>query len=195
MGLIMKQKNDGARIPPGEKLRFRINEATRDDGDYGPQVKLVLEVLDGSKFKGETIFEWAKLAQPRTDFVRNLRGKGYKDEKIAEILRQEDYKFNKIDEAEETVKVGQAGKLINIAMACFQGDLTAVDSLGSIEDLLLDLKDKTFVSIVKARGADGKYIGITWDMVYTDPEASGAESDLDEDFDDLDFGDDPPPAF
>src|SRR4051794_17273847 len=172
----MKQRGDGASIPPGEKLRFRITEAKRDDGDFGAQVKMVLEVVDG-EYKGETIFDWSKLAQPRTDFVKNLRNKKYDDDEIVEILRQKGYKFEEIDELEEEAKVGETGKLMNIAMASFCGDLEAIDSPGSIEELLSALEGKTFVSITKVRGEGGKYPGITWDMVYPDNTGNAATED------------------
>ncbi len=187
MGLIMKRKEDGAKIPAGEKLSFRITDTRRDDGDFGPQARLELEAATG-KYKGATLTEWAKLAQPRTDFVQALRRKDYSDEKIAEILVDRGFVFDDIDEYEDEVKVGQTGKLMNICMAAFHGDLDAIDGLESIEDLLEELKSKSFQSITKARGAEGKYTGITWDMIYPDPVAAVPPPDEpEEDFDNITF--------
>ncbi len=190
MGLIMKRKEDGAKIPAGEKLSFRITDAKRDDGDYGPQARLELEVVSG-KYKCSTLIEWAKLAQPRTDFVEALRRKDYTDEKIAEILVDRGFVFDDIDEYEEEVKVGQTGKLMNICMAALHGDLAAIDGLGSIANLLEELKGKSFQSITKARGTDGKYTGITWDMIYPAPATEAStEAPVDEseeDFEDIPF--------
>jgi hypothetical protein len=193
MGLITQRSEGGTQIPPGEKLRFRIKSAEEDWGIHGPQAAMVLEVLDG-EYKGQTLRDWSKLSQPRLDFVKALRNKDYSDEKIGEILRNEGFEFRSIDDDEEDLRVSNGGKLFNIAIAAFQGDLKAVDAYKTIDDLLEALVGKSFMSITKARGTDGKYTGITWDMIYTDPEASDAEAE--EAFDDLPFGDDdPPPAF
>jgi hypothetical protein len=193
MGIITQRSEGGAKIPPGEKLRFRIKSAEEDWGIHGPQAAMVLEVLDG-EYKGQTLRDWSKLSQPRLDFVKALRNRDYDDEKIAEILRNEGFEFKSIDDDEQDLGVSNGGKLYNIAMAAFQGDLKAVDAYKTIDDLLEALVGKSFVSITKARGADGKYIGITWDQIFVDPEAG--DEDPEGDFDDLPFGDDdPPPAF
>jgi hypothetical protein len=178
MGLIAQRSQDsGADIPPGERIRFAIRKAVEDWGDHGPQVKMSLEALDG-KYKGTTITDWSALTQPRTDFVAALRNKDYSDEKIAEILQDRGFEFDDIDEPEEEVKIGETGKLMNILMAAFDGNLKAIDSAPSIPALLEALEDRSFVSITKKRGKDKKYTGITWDQIYVDPEA---------DFDDIPF--------
>jgi hypothetical protein len=66
----------------------------------------------------------------------------------------------------------------------------------SIEDLADALDSKSFVSITKARGKNGDYTGITWDMIYVDQTAAkkAAKQANDENLDDVAFGD-PPPAF
>lgn len=107
----------------------------------------------------------------------------------------------KVGEDEETGEqyVADGGKLFNIAMACFEGNAKFLDSIESIEDLADALEGKSFVSITKPRGKSGDYTGITWDMIYTDQAAAKKKppkQQNDEDFDDLDFGDDDsPPAF
>jgi hypothetical protein len=90
----------------------------------------------------------------------------------------------KIGEDEETgvQYVADGGKLYNVAIACFEGNSKTIDSFGCIEDLADALVDKSFVSITKARGKNGDYTGITWDMVYVD-----AERQNDGDFDDIPF--------
>jgi hypothetical protein len=185
MGLIAQRSTSGgADIPPGERLRFGIKKAVEDWGDHGPQVRKLLEVLAG-EYKGETITDWSSLAQPRTDFVAALRKKDYSDEKIAEILRKEGFEFDDIDEHEETVKVGETGKLMNILMAAFNGNVEAIDSAPSIPALLEALEGRSFISITKKRGKDKKYTGITWDQIYTDPDAGTV--DPEQDFDDIPF--------
>lgn len=90
-----------------------------------------------------------------------------------------------VDEEAEEQYVADGGKLFNVAMACFDGQMKVIDSFDTIAELLDALEGRTFVSITKPRGETGKYVGITWDMVYTDPKA-GAE-DPEEDFDDIPF--------
>jgi hypothetical protein len=175
MGLIAQRSEGGAQIPPGEKLRFRINSAVEDWGEHGPQAELELEVLDG-EHKGSTLLDWSKLAQPRLDFVKNLREKGYEEEKIVEILRRRGYEFDDIDEPEDGLLVADGGKLFNIALAAFNGNVKQIDSFESIDDLLGALVGRSFVSITKKRGKTGDCVGITWDQIYTDPE---------KDFDDI----------
>lgn len=107
----------------------------------------------------------------------------------------------KVGEDEETGEqyVADGGKLYNVALACFEGNIKLLDSIESIEDLANSLVGKSFVSITKSRGKSGDYTGITWDMVYVDQPAAKKKppkQQNDEDFDDLPFGDDdPPPAF
>jgi len=177
MGLILQKSGGGGTIPPGEKVPFRIVEAYEDWGDHGPQARFELEVPHG-EYKGTTITEWASLAQPRTDFVKALRGKNYDDEAIADILRKRGFEFDAIDEPESEIGLSSGGKLFNIAMCAFGGRMDYIDSMESVEALLEALKGRTFVSVTKNRGTDGKYTGITWDQVYTDDEA---------DFDDIPF--------
>jgi hypothetical protein len=189
MGLITQRNEGGAKIPPGEKLRFGIVSAVEDEGTHGPQAKLTLEVLSPGKYKGETILDWSKLSQPRTDFVKNLRNKDYSDETIAQILTERGFDFNDIGEPETALGVAWGGKLYNICMAAFHGDADTIDAYGSIDELLAALEGKSFVSITKARGADGKYTGITWDQVFVDTESSEAvgEGPDEEDFEDAPF--------
>jgi hypothetical protein len=177
MGLIAQRSEGGSQVPPGEKIRFGIKSVVEDWGQHGPQAKFELKVL-GGEHEGATIFDWASLAQPRLDFVKALRNKDYTDEKIAEILRERGFEFEDIDEPEDDVKVGDTGKLMNILMATFDGDVEAIDSFESIAELLEALEGRSFVSITKRRGKSGDYVGITWDQVYTDPDA---------DFDDIPF--------
>ena len=191
MVLITGRRESGASIPPGEKLRFGIKKAVEDWGEHGPQVRFTLEVLDG-KYRGETITDWAGLAQPRLDFVCNLRKKDYSDEKIEEILRDRDFEFDEIDEPEKALGVSDGGKLFNICMAAFDGDVDAIRSFGDIPTLLDALVGKSFVSITRARGSSGKYVGTTWDQIYTDTPAQNdadspepADPDTEEDFSDM----------
>jgi hypothetical protein len=150
MGLV--KRVGGSQIPPGERLRFRIETAVEDEGDHGPQVKLELKVL-GGKHSGAELLDWCKVA---------------------------------VDDESEEQYIADGGKLFNVAVAVFGGDVDAIDGFESIAALAEALEGKTFVSITKPRGADGKYTGITWDMVYTDPDA-GAEDPNEEDFDDIPF--------
>jgi hypothetical protein len=170
MGLITQRSEGGAQIPPGEKLRFGIKSAAEDWGDHGPQAKFELKVLDG-EHEGDTILDWSKLAQPRLDFVRALRGKDYDDKAIAEILRERGYEFEDIDEPEDELMIADGGKLFNICMAAFDGQVKVIDSFDTITDLLDALVGRSFVSITKKRGKNGDYVGITWDMIYPDPDA------------------------
>jgi hypothetical protein len=191
MGLV-KRSGGGAKIPPGEKLRFKIERAMEDEGDYGPQAQLKLGVLDGA-YAGAEITEWAKLAQPRLTRVEAMREEGHDDAAIARSLKKSGYDFKKkIDEPEEP-GVADGGKLFNIAVAAFDGNVQLLDSFGSVADLLEALEGQSFVSITKARGKNGDYAGITWDMVFTDQAATAqtsagpATKDLEEDLDDLPF--------
>jgi hypothetical protein len=186
MGLIMQRSDGGTQIPLGEKLRFGIQQAVEDWGDHGPQARLTLEVLEG-KHKGETLLDWSKLAQPRLDFVRNLRNKNSSDEKIAEILDQRGFEFEDIDEPETKLGLSEDGKLYNICKAAFKGDVKTVNSFESIDDLLKALEERSFVSITKARGTTGKYSGITWDQIYVDAAAEAAEDPEEDYFEDIPF--------
>ncbi len=94
---------------------------------------------------------------------------------------EELFEWCKIGQDEKTGQeyVADGGKLYNIAINAFR-DPKVLDKLDSVDDLLELLVDKSFVSITKPRGSSGKYIGITWDMVYVDVEAENEE-----DFDSL----------
>ena len=193
MVLITGRRESGTSIPPGEKLRFGIKKAVEDWGEHGPQAKFTLEVLDG-QYRGETIMDWAGLAQPRLDFVRNLRKKGYEDEKIEEILRDRGFEFDEVDESEEELGTSDGGKLFNICMAAFDGDVEAIGSFDDVPSLLDGLVSKSFVPITRARGSSGKYVGTTWDQIYTDAPArkdagspEPTDPDTEEDFDDIPF--------
>jgi hypothetical protein len=148
MGLV-RRAGGGAKIPPGEKLRFRIGTAQEDEGDHGPQARLELEVLNKGPYEGVEFWEWCKIA---------------------------------LDEDTDEQYVAEGGKLFNVAMACFDGQVKVIDSFTTIPELLDALEGRTFVSITKSRGKNGDYIGITWDMVYTDTEAKEEEG-----FNDLPF--------
>jgi len=180
MGLIQTRSEGTSQIPAGEKLRWEITSAEVDEGMHGPQAKMTLQVIEGEHL-GSVITDWSKLSRPRLDFVANLRNKNYSDDKIADILRQRGYKFDRIDEPEEELMVSEGGKLYKILVAVFDGDLSKVDQYSNIDDLLDGLVDRTFVAVTKNRGQDDKYTGITWDMIYTDPK--GDAKDAEEDFD------------
>jgi len=167
MGLITQKNEGGTQIPAGERLRSRINSAKEEWGMHCPQAEMTLEVLEGP-YKGQTFPDWSKLAQPRLDFVKALRDKGYEDDKIAQILKQRGFRFRQIDEEEPNLAVSNGGKLFNICMAAFDGDMEAVDSFESVDALLDALEGRSFISITKTRGKEGKYTGITWDMIYPD---------------------------
>lgn len=96
---------------------------------------------------------------------------------------EEIFEWCKVGQDEETGEeyVADGGKLYNIAVAAFR-DPKVLDKLDSIDDLLELLVEKSFVSITKPRGSSGKYVGITWDMVYVDTEA-----EEDEDFSNIPF--------
>ncbi len=98
----------------------------------------------------------------------------YKNEELFEWA-----KIGQDDTGDEYVAEG--GKLHNIAVAAFR-DPKRLDAFDSVDDLLEGLVGKSFVSITKTRGSAGKYVGITWDMVYVD-----AAAEEDEDFDDLPY--------
>jgi len=100
---------------------------------------------------------------------------------------EELFEWCKIGQDEKTGEeyVADGGKLYNVAVAAFK-DPKVLDKLDSVDDLLDLLVDKSFVSITKPRGSSGKYVGITWDMVYVDTEAD-AESEDEEDFSDIPF--------
>jgi hypothetical protein len=104
----------------------------------------------------------------------------------------------KVGEDEEIGEqyIADGGKLFNVAMACFEGNAKFLDSTESNEDLVDSLDSKRFVYITKARGKNGDYTGITWDMIYVDLSAAkkAAKQANDKDLDDVAFGD-PPPAF
>jgi hypothetical protein len=202
MGLI-KRSGGGTKIPPGEKLRFKIEKAAEDEGDYGPQAQFSLKVL-GGKYAGEQLLEWGKLAQPRLNRVQKMREEGLDDKAIAKSLKKSGLGFKKKIDEPEVPGVADGGKVYNIGMAAFHGDVGTIDSFESVPALLEALEGRTFVSITKPRGKSGEYAGVTWDQVYPDLEASGKEPappspsgplDSGEDFDDLPFGDDPEPAF
>jgi hypothetical protein len=84
-----------------------------------------------------------------------------------------------VDEETEDEYVADGGKLYNIAIAAFDGDVDTIDSFDSIGDLAEALEGKSFVSITKFRGKNDAYIGVTWDMIYTDPEAQN-EAEIEE---------------
>ena len=176
MGLISGRETN-ADIPPGTRVRLKIDAAKVDWGEHGPQARLDHTVLDG-EYKGQSFRDWAAIAQPRLDFVKNLRKKEYSDEKIAEILRQRGFKFEEIDEYEEEMGVADGGKLFKVATARFDGDVGRIDSFGSVEELLAALEGGSIVAVTKRRGKDDKYVGLVWDMIYTDPDAN---------FDDIPF--------
>lgn len=77
--------------------------------------------------------------------------------------------------------VAEGGKLHNIAVCAFK-DPKRLDTFDSVDDLIEGLVGRSFVSITKTRGSAGKYVGITWDMVYVD---TAAEED--EDFSKIPF--------
>jgi hypothetical protein len=85
------------------------------------------------------------------------------------------------DEATGQEYVADGGKLYNIAV-CVLNDPKKLDSFDSVDDLAEGLVGGSFVSITKPRGSAGKYVGITWDMVYVDRKTSGRtpEEDLTE---------------
>ncbi len=78
------------------------------------------------------------------------------------------------DETTGVEYVADGGKLFNIAACAFR-DPKKLDSFYSVDDLVEGLVGRSFVSITKTRGSAGKYVGITWDMVYVDTEAEEAE--------------------
>ncbi len=86
-----------------------------------------------------------------------------------------------LDETTGEEYIADGGKLFNIAACAFK-DPKKLDSFDSIDDLIEGLVGKSFVSITKTRGSAGKYVGITWDMVYVD-----AEAEEDEDFSKIPF--------
>jgi hypothetical protein len=77
--------------------------------------------------------------------------------------------------------VADGGKLYNVAVSALR-DPKRLDTFDSVDDLLVGLVGRSFVSITKMRGSAGKYVGITWDMVYVDTEA-----EAEEDFDSISF--------
>lgn len=100
---------------------------------------------------------------------------------------EEIFEWCKVGYDEETGEeyVADGGKLFNIAVNAFK-DPKVLDKLDSVDDLLELLVDKSFVSITKPRGSSGKYVGITWDMVYVDNEAEAKNED-EEDFHSIPF--------
>ncbi len=86
---------------------------------------------------------------------------------------EELFEWCKIGQDEKTGEeyVADGGKLYNVAIAA-TNDPKVFDKLDSVNALIELLVDKSFVSITKPRGSAGKYVGITWDMVYVDSEAS-----------------------
>jgi hypothetical protein len=176
MGLVKRSGGGGSKIPSAEKIKCLIEKAIEDEGDYGPQGQLNLRVV-GGEYDGEQLTEWCKLAQPRLNRVKALREEGLADKAIAKSLQKSGFEFKKIDEPEEP-GVADGGKLFNICMAAFDGNVEAIDSFKSVSDFLKALEGRTFISITKKRGKSGDYVGITWDQIFTDPDA---------DFDDIPF--------
>ena len=89
---------------------------------------------------------------------------------------EELFEWCKIGQDEDTGEeyVADGGKLYNVAVSALR-DPKRLDVFGSVDDLLAGLVGRSFVSITKMRGSVGKYVGITWDMVYVDTEAEAEE--------------------
>jgi hypothetical protein len=73
------------------------------------------------------------------------------------------------------LKPSEGGRLYRTALACFHGDVSTIDSFSKVEKLLKAMEGKTFKSITKNRGKDGKFVDITWDQQY--PDTEGLEDD------------------
>jgi hypothetical protein len=187
-------------VPAGIQTEFRIASASFDpDGQYGPCFEIDLE-LNEEQYLGTTCRYWARVQQPRLDLVRKYRKDAMSDKLIAEALRERGFRFKKIEEP-DAMKIGRGGNTYKI-LAAVEGSVkdaeAALQRCGNFDELAKVFVDGVFVGTTRL-SADGKYIQLDgMEEIY--PVASGAlkardeaESDLDEDFNGLDFGDDPPP--
>jgi len=128
-----------ADINEGTQVEVEVADATFDeDGRFGPEVELSLDVHKPSAFAGETIMSSFSLSQPRLRKVRALREDGLDDAAIAAVLEKKGFEFETIDDP-ETPKLG--GALLRIVKAGVGADARAVKKLLEECDTFDDLAD------------------------------------------------------
>ncbi len=129
-----------ADVPKETQVVVEVIDATYDEeGRFGPEVELTLDVHKPSAFAGETILSSFSLSQPRLRKVRDLREDGLDDEAIATVLENKNFEFETIDDP-ETPKLG--GALLRIVKSCYDNDARAVKKLLEDEcDTFDDLAD------------------------------------------------------
>ncbi len=128
-----------ADVPKETQVVVEVIDATYDEeGRFGPEVELTLDVHKPSAFAGETILSSFSLSQPRLRKVRDLREDGLDDEAIATVLENKNFEFETIDDP-ETPKLG--GALLRIVKACYDADARAVRKLLEECDTFDDLAD------------------------------------------------------
>jgi hypothetical protein len=187
-----------ADVPPGTQTTFRIVDASFDENNrYGPKFELDLELTDDA-YLGTMMKYWAALQQPRLNKVRKLRESGLDDETISEVLKKQNFKFDKIDEA-DTLTVSRFGQLYAIIAAVegsIKGAEAALNKYNSFSELAASLIDGSFVGTTRLSG-DAKYCqldGREEIFPVSSPvlkERKQAVQDAEDEFDDLaapDFG-------
>jgi hypothetical protein len=140
-----------ADINEGTQVEVEVADAAYDEeGRFGPEVELSLDVHKPSAFAGETIMSSFSLSQPRLRKVRDLREDGLDDAAIAAVLRKKGFEFETIDDP-ETPKLG--GALRHIVRACYNADARAVKKLleecGTFDDLADALIGRRFVATTR----------------------------------------------
>lgn len=189
-----------ADIKEGSQVEVEVADATYDaEGRFGPAVELALDVRVPEAHAGASILSTFGLSQPRLSKVRDLRADGLDDEAIASVLRNKNFEFENIDDA-ETPKLG--GALLRIVKACYNEDARAVkkllkecDSFNDLADALIGRrfvattrKDKNGYTRIDGKGAFYRAMSDTVVPLREDPAKAAQKPEIDEsDFDDLPF--------
>jgi hypothetical protein len=185
-----------AEIAGGTQLRWRIaNAEFRPYGKFGPEVTLKLEVANPDHAGVETIYS-AAIQRPRLDKVARLEKEGLKPKAIAEILREQGYHFDKIDEP-DTLSVARGGNLYKILLASCGGDRVraelALQKCDGFDELAEKLVGGTFVGTTKL--SDKGYVRLDGnEEIFPDlGSAEEVQATIDEELDELpDFDEDDP---
>src|SRR5215218_5714989 len=155
----------GGNIPEnGVQARFRITQAEfRPETRFGPDIELQLQMIDEDYFGTPARF-WVRLQQPRMDKVRRMRAEGLSDEIIKQALKEQGFKFKKIDEKDST-RINRGGNAYGVLLATCQGDHQkaeeVLDKLNSFDELAKYLKGKSFVGTTKVKKKDDKaYVNV-----------------------------------
>jgi hypothetical protein len=174
----------------GAQLRWRIKNPVYDpDGRYGPCIDMDLNALN-EEYLGATAKVWPRLQQKRLDLVRKLRKDEVPDEAIEATLIKKGFKFDRIDEPDETL-VGFKGGAYKVLLAVCGGDRkyaqAVLDRCESFDDLAAAMDGGSFVITTKVNDDGYPRIDLRED-VFPDMEAKTTE----EDSEDWEPGDDLP---